>query len=971
MARLLFAALLLVMTCLAAHAERRVALVMGADGYRLLRPLDNAVNDALAIEEALSGLGFEVFLETNRDLRRMRRALEDFEEDAEGADVALVFFAGHGVEIEGENRLLPVDADASSLDTLKQTSLTLEEVRATIARVGRVGLIVLDACRDDPFGLSSGGGRGAAPLQERVVEMVAPGLGRMGRSENVLYAFSAAPGETAADGAGENSPFTTALARYLGSDGLEIRSVLTLVQQEVYDATSGAQLPYVESGLPLLFFASATPHDLPERERLLLAMADVTPDLRAEVELIAAEAGMPLAPLFGALIGAGADDLGPQERSQRLHEAADTFVRVREEMRTLASSDPQVEALRQEAERHLSLGAFDAARASLAKAAEIDSGSRLALRDNFIERTLSQAATHYLAGGAAHAALRYHLAVEDYGKAAALYAEVKGFDLPDEARYQHVLSLELIGALQSSLGDLDAAGAAYRAMEEAAIHRAALAPDNRDHARDVVIARNMIAGVLAATGDLKGAVKMIEKGREALQGLMEQDFRVEDPRDLAVSYNLSGDYRRQFGDAFGALQDYRNALAFTEILVENLPDEPRYAQDLSVTHNKIGNALRLTGDAAGALSEFRQALAILDRLARDAPDDPAIMHGLTVNLSAIGDLSGLEGNRDVAVAHLQRSVAIGRKLVERDPANTVWRRDLGVHLGRLADAKAAGGDGEGALADHRSALAIAEYLAALDKTNVEWRRDLSVAHNKVGDMLAAQGDRPGALAAYGASLEIVQTLRAIDADHAAWRRDEAYTRNRIADMLMRQSDPAGALEHYRAALDIARGIAAAEPANLIWRHDVAFTHNRVGDALSAQGDLAAALIEYRASLAISQALADTDAANERWRNDAHLTRLRIADALNRQGEPDEAATVYGEVVAQAQAAGRASPQAVQPRLDEIVGRFLLGSLGVDARANLTLAHAMLIELKQQGRLPPDNEAWVETIEKELAARAAP
>ena len=141
-----------------ASAERRVALVMGDDDYRTVRKLDNAINDARTLEETLKKLGFDVFLEPDRDLRRMRRALDDFREDAKGADVALVFFAGHGVEISGENRLLPVDADASSLNALEASSLPLEEVRATVGAASKIGLIILDACRNDPFGAGDGAG---------------------------------------------------------------------------------------------------------------------------------------------------------------------------------------------------------------------------------------------------------------------------------------------------------------------------------------------------------------------------------------------------------------------------------------------------------------------------------------------------------------------------------------------------------------------------------------------------------------------------------------------------------------------------------------------------------------------------------------------------------------------------------------------------------------------------------------------
>ena len=111
--------------CLPAFAERRAALVLSTDDYQTLRSLRNPGNDGRAVEEALEKLGFEVSSLRNSTLKRMKRALRDFEEDANGADVALVFFSGHGVELLGDNRLLPVDADASSLEPLKETSLAL------------------------------------------------------------------------------------------------------------------------------------------------------------------------------------------------------------------------------------------------------------------------------------------------------------------------------------------------------------------------------------------------------------------------------------------------------------------------------------------------------------------------------------------------------------------------------------------------------------------------------------------------------------------------------------------------------------------------------------------------------------------------------------------------------------------------------------------------------------------------------
>ena len=113
----------------AALADRRVALLIAAEDYDYIRPLENPANDARALEEVLENLDFEVFVETNRDLKRTRRALDDFREDAKGADVALLFFAGHGVAIDGVNYLLPTDADASSAEKLAETALPLTWTR--------------------------------------------------------------------------------------------------------------------------------------------------------------------------------------------------------------------------------------------------------------------------------------------------------------------------------------------------------------------------------------------------------------------------------------------------------------------------------------------------------------------------------------------------------------------------------------------------------------------------------------------------------------------------------------------------------------------------------------------------------------------------------------------------------------------------------------------------------------------------
>jgi uncharacterized caspase-like protein len=774
--------LLLLLAATAAQAERRVALVMANDDYKIARPLKNAVNDSHAIESTLEKLGFEVTSETNRDLRRMRRALEDFEEDAAGADVALVFFSGHGVEIAGDNRLLPTDADPSSLERLKKTTLPLEDVRDTVTRVARIGLVVLDACRNDPFGQSDAGGegRGVISIAPEVRTQVTSGLGRVGRAENVLFSFSAAPGQTASDGANGNSEFSAALAKFLPTDGLEIRSVLTLVQQDVYDQSRGRQLPYVESGLPKLFFAASAGGQLPERDRLLLAMADVTPDLRAEVETIAARADMPLAPLYAALITADGKAMQPVQRQRKLQEAADAFIKVRADLRNLASSDPKVTELRRKADAQLALGSFDEARALLQQAADIDGKSRDELKDRFIERTLSEATTHYLAGGASQAQLRYDLAIADYQAAVKLYADVDGFEIPDEARYQQALSWELIGTLQTTVGNLKAAGAAYDSMVKAVEKRAAAEPDKIDHQRDLVVARNKVADVRMAMGDIVGAVGLYEAARDTMKGILEKEPNLAYLRDYAVCFNRVGDALRIYGDGQGALSNYRGALKASEFLVEKAPGDDGFRRDLAVSHSKVGLALRLTNDLPGALAEYEVALQISEALSKKAPDEPELQRDVTVGLNAVGDITRLTGDNAGAFEPYRRSVAITRKLVARDPGNTLWRRDLSLGLGKLGDVMGATGDLAGALENYRSAQAISEYLADLDPSNAEWQRDLSVGHNKIGDVLLAQGDRAGAAGEYQAGFGIADAQLKADPQNVQRTVDAAYSHFKLA-----------------------------------------------------------------------------------------------------------------------------------------------------------------------------------------------
>ena len=218
-------------------ADGRAALVIGNSAYAS-NALTNPVNDATDIAAALKGQGFEVQLRTDADYAGMDAALADFEKALKGKDTALFYYAGHGVQADGENYLIPVKEDISSLAKAKSRGVPLADVLARIKDSGvSTALIFLDACRDNPFpGSNRSGARGLAAI-------AAP------RDVETLIAYATQPGDVAQDGSGRNGVFTAAVLKNLGTPGKTVGEVMTQVKADVKAATGGKQQPRVDDGL--------------------------------------------------------------------------------------------------------------------------------------------------------------------------------------------------------------------------------------------------------------------------------------------------------------------------------------------------------------------------------------------------------------------------------------------------------------------------------------------------------------------------------------------------------------------------------------------------------------------------------------------------------------------------------------------------------------------------------------------------
>ena len=229
--------------CQPAFAEKRIALVIGNSAYERVPQLSNPVNDATAMSEMFKRAGFDI-VQLKLDLKalEMRRALRDFSDEARDADVAIIYFAGHGIEIQGTNYLIPVDAVLERDIDADDEAIPLDRLLTIVEPARQLRLVILDACRDNPF---------ARKMKHAVASRsVDRGLAKVEPvSPNTLIAFAAKAGSTAADGDAKNSPFTTALVKYLPTPGLDLRMAFGYVRDDVLKVTKNRQEPFIYGSL--------------------------------------------------------------------------------------------------------------------------------------------------------------------------------------------------------------------------------------------------------------------------------------------------------------------------------------------------------------------------------------------------------------------------------------------------------------------------------------------------------------------------------------------------------------------------------------------------------------------------------------------------------------------------------------------------------------------------------------------------
>ena len=229
-----------VVTALPATAAKRVALVIGNGAYQNAPPLPNPINDGRAVADVLRRLDFVVIEAVDQDEAGMQELLRQFNAELQDADASLFFYAGHGLQVRGQNYLVPVDAALESEVDLPFEAVSVNVVLDLMEQTTPLRLMFLDACRDNPL---------ARSLSRAARGGVGRGLARMDNRAGTLVAFATEPDKVALDGDGEHSPFALALLEHLETPGLEVRQMLSRVRATVIANTDGEQLPLDTSAL--------------------------------------------------------------------------------------------------------------------------------------------------------------------------------------------------------------------------------------------------------------------------------------------------------------------------------------------------------------------------------------------------------------------------------------------------------------------------------------------------------------------------------------------------------------------------------------------------------------------------------------------------------------------------------------------------------------------------------------------------
>lgn len=520
------------------EALRGVALVIGNSKYEHIAPLANPASDADAVERLLSDLGFDSVRRSDRDAETLVRDLERFIEDAEGADAAILYYAGHGVEAGGENWLIPVDADMSALEAAAQRLVPLSWVIERLQATVPIAIVLLDACRDNPFppgALVKASPDGpSAPISVAGLAATRGGaaLGRTAErsidSYGTVIGFAAEPGAKALDGEpGGNSPYAAALIRHFEAmTGEEFGLVMRMVAEEVYLQTEGRQRPWINESLRrLLYFGRSRPEQqaaehkiIVERRGLLLQVASLDQATKNEIVRLASIDAVPAAAVFAALVAEGYLDAGNANLASDVQEQVQHLKRMIAVQSVIENPDPELQELTSLSRQAVREGALNVAseiRAQIAGVIDRLDAQLSQQEEAITSRRIELAAAQAESGDVA-------LLVYDYDGAARYYAAAaEQIEDHDKYLYWKYLNAKAVAhqyaAMRSGRPEaIDASiMSAIQALEVI---------DKAIHPQEWAIAQLNLGSALMVSSGLSRNMDIQEQGRSRYDGLPKINF---------------------------------------------------------------------------------------------------------------------------------------------------------------------------------------------------------------------------------------------------------------------------------------------------------------------------------------------------------------------------------------------------------------------------------------------------------------
>jgi tetratricopeptide (TPR) repeat protein len=619
-----------------AAPEKRVALVIGQNGYAYFNLLDNPVPDARSMAALLAANGFEVISCDGKepacfDLDRagLLAALDKFEARAVGADLALVYYGGHGVATEEGNILAPIDADVNCETGAIAQGVPVERLLQAAAPA-RDKFLILDACRNNPLRDVCPGLKGKKLSFTRI---------EAGAMQGLLLVTSTQFGQQALDGLpveGAHSPFATALfAALKANPNIYFEQLMNEVAQATFKEAQKLEPGYLQ--IPGKVVGGAAPADC-------LAGKDCIGDARmaalsAENERLAAEA-------------AGTHNILAREEADRgkPYTFEERKARVAALEATLASIGKSTDPLKQEARRLIGEGDVAGGEAKLDEAGDAEEKEAAELERMKAEKLKAAARTFreraVLARG------------RDVLKAVS-YLRRATRDDPDDAQTWKDLAQAAVEA-----GHTDEAKAAFE--------QAALKASGEGAAEIRWAAVTGHGDIALAQGSLPEALRLYRGAQDAVAQLARADpGNARWQRDLSVSYDRIGDVLVAQGSLPEALKAYRDSLAIRDKLAQADPGNAQWQRDLSVSYAKIGDVQVAQGDLAGALENFKRTSEILDRLARADPGNAGWQADLAASHGKLGQLYVRMGNKAEARRMFERGRAVVAPFAEKS-GHQLW-----------------------------------------------------------------------------------------------------------------------------------------------------------------------------------------------------------------------------------------------------------------------------------------------------------